>query len=240
MGKIGPQTLALLDNVSREQVTSDMTVEIAGYEGEWFDAGDVQGYLEEKGIFISPAATFAEAEIAIDSPLPLQIESSASTTSSSVARTPDLHSDELRDVSIFRMPDTTAWDDMFSGLPLSNVGYSDAETGSFMNFLQPGEAIKKTTLTADAATISNSSQALAWADDWMGSMAETQEVQAPTTRTKKVVIDVRKLIKGTRPVVLRSGKVYSTTDVQLYQRSRHLAYVSDVLPASEEKTSTMR
>ncbi|KAF1810719.1 hypothetical protein P152DRAFT_451072 [Eremomyces bilateralis CBS 781.70] len=37
-------------------------LDLEGFDGEWFDSNDVQGYLEEKGIFIQPRASFAEAE----------------------------------------------------------------------------------------------------------------------------------------------------------------------------------
>jgi hypothetical protein len=63
MGIIGPQTLALMENAARDNISVGMTVDIAGFEGEWLDPYDVEGYLEEKGIFIDPAAAFAEAEV---------------------------------------------------------------------------------------------------------------------------------------------------------------------------------
>jgi hypothetical protein len=39
------------------------------YEGEWFDSNDVEGFLVDLGIFINPRASFAEAQVAEDSPL---------------------------------------------------------------------------------------------------------------------------------------------------------------------------
>ena len=80
IGLIGPQTLALLQDDSRASITADMTVELAGFEGEWLDPHDVQGYLEEKGIFIDPTASFAEAEI-VECPHTSNTSSSASLTS---------------------------------------------------------------------------------------------------------------------------------------------------------------
>ncbi|KAK6433466.1 hypothetical protein LTR95_010355 [Oleoguttula sp. CCFEE 5521] len=63
LGIVGPQTLARMETATRDNIGVDMTVEVAGFEGEWFDPYDVQGYLEEKGIFIDPAASFADAEL---------------------------------------------------------------------------------------------------------------------------------------------------------------------------------
>lgn len=166
-----------------------MSVEIVGYEGEWFDPGDVQGYLEEKGIFIDPAATFAEADMVVEQ---MQLGSGASSDSSTRARTPGM-AGEMQDVSMMNDADGTQWDDIFAGAGLTSVGFSDAQTGSFMNFLQPGEAIKRT-----------APQPVGWTDDWLESVSGAQDLGfgSETTavgrqaRTKKVVIDVRKLVKG--------------------------------------------
>nr|OQO27388.1 hypothetical protein B0A51_05280 [Rachicladosporium sp. CCFEE 5018] len=63
LGIVGPQTLARMETAARDNIGVDMTVEVAGFEGEWLDPHDVQGYLEEKGIFMDPAASFADAEL---------------------------------------------------------------------------------------------------------------------------------------------------------------------------------
>lgn len=183
IGKIGPQTLALLDNASREQLSLDMTVEIAGYEGEWFDPDDVQGYLEEKGIFIDPAATFAEADVVVDTPLLPSAGSMSSAASS--ARTPAA----FADTTALDSSAAAEWSELFDDVGLTNVGFSDAETGSFMNFLQPGQTIKRT-----------GGDAMRWTDDWMDGEDAMQDITmvslTTTPRTKKVIIDVRKLVKG--------------------------------------------
>lgn len=182
IGKIGPQTLALLDNASRDQISLDMTVEIAGYEGEWFDSNDVQGYLEEKGIFIDPSSTFAEVDMIVD------------TLSPSGSLGPETrHPPAIAGLG----PDETQWDDLFAGAELTGIGFSDAETGSFMNFLQPGESIRRSNATAGGG------QAVSWTDDWMNTGVGDAAAQTPPSslsrtgqRTRRVVLDVRKLIKG--------------------------------------------
>ncbi|KAF2159210.1 hypothetical protein M409DRAFT_30349 [Zasmidium cellare ATCC 36951] len=63
VGVIGPQMLALLEHAAHENLTTDMTVDLVGYEGEWLDAYDVEGYLNEKGIFIDPNSSFVEIEV---------------------------------------------------------------------------------------------------------------------------------------------------------------------------------
>ncbi|KAF1985530.1 hypothetical protein K402DRAFT_394511 [Aulographum hederae CBS 113979] len=52
-------------------------VNLEGWEGEWFDPHDVEGYLKEKGIVVQPQSSFAEAEIsAADfvAPVPIRHE----------------------------------------------------------------------------------------------------------------------------------------------------------------------
>lgn len=42
---------------------SDMTFDITGFEGEWLDACDVEGYLREKGVEIDPHSAYVESEV---------------------------------------------------------------------------------------------------------------------------------------------------------------------------------
>ncbi|KAI9689881.1 MAG: hypothetical protein M1822_009763 [Bathelium mastoideum] len=56
-------SLIQLKNVSDGSVYCDMLIDITGYEGEWFDPTDVEGYLESKGIYIDPQSSFADAQI---------------------------------------------------------------------------------------------------------------------------------------------------------------------------------
>ncbi|KAF2839338.1 hypothetical protein M501DRAFT_784732 [Patellaria atrata CBS 101060] len=64
-----PISLARLERTDRMEKDPDIVVDIAGLEGEWFDAHDVEGYLrEEKGIIINPQSSFAQAEIQYSEP----------------------------------------------------------------------------------------------------------------------------------------------------------------------------
>lgn len=98
MGIIGPQNLALLENAAKENIAVDMTVEIAGFQGEWFDPYDVEGYLEEKGIVLDPASSFAAVEVL----LPLSRHASGS-------RTPHSSSSYVaQDGGIFKTPSSNS------------------------------------------------------------------------------------------------------------------------------------
>ncbi|KAF2273443.1 uncharacterized protein EI97DRAFT_461102 [Westerdykella ornata] len=66
---IGPlhSKLARIENTTDPSKGLDLNVDISGYEGEWFDCEDVQGYLEqEKGCYINPRESFAQVEIDIE------------------------------------------------------------------------------------------------------------------------------------------------------------------------------
>lgn len=62
LGKVEPQALGLLQSAMLER-TVDLSVEVTGIEGMWFDPYDIEGYLEERGVQIDPTVSFVEAEI---------------------------------------------------------------------------------------------------------------------------------------------------------------------------------
>ena len=85
--------LIQLKHVDDGKVYCDMLIDISGYEGEWFDPGDVEGYLASKGIYIDPQSSFADCQIS-ESELPELSRSplrSEATSSSSNPTTPLWH-----------------------------------------------------------------------------------------------------------------------------------------------------
>jgi hypothetical protein len=201
LGLIGPQTLALLENAARENITTDMTVEIAGFEGEWFDPYDVQGYLEEKGIFIDPTQSFAEAEIVEMTPTPdsastISIPRTPAEATNGFARSTPLTAGQLR-----RLSDTDAdlsrWNE-YTNMQLTAVGFSDAQMGSW-NFLQPGESIKQHNIDVpvDAPLTLGGNAVTPMPDGWdevAQSLAQQQQNSPP--RRKSIIIDINKLVEG--------------------------------------------
>ena len=158
MGIVGPQTLALLENAAKDNITVDMTVDIAGFEGEWFDPYDVEGYLEEKGIFIDPVSSFAEAEVVVQSapsshasgtgtdstPYSSGGSKTPPTSSSSFQRSPPprpFDREQMYHLNGMGI-DASVYNAMATVTTSSTVGFSDASTGSWMNFLQPGETMR--------------------------------------------------------------------------------------------------
>ncbi|CAK3945749.1 Hypothetical predicted protein [Lecanosticta acicola] len=213
LGLVGPKTLALLESAAGDNLTADMAVEVAGFEGEWFDPYDVEGYLMEKGIHINPACSFAQAEVVIK-PSQSSVASSESTITGEAPKTPlDMTSssdvpkpfdaEQLEflnrgNVSPHKVDDWTA-------MNLSNVGYSDASTGSWMNFLQPSEASKQQQQTANLEAMSWQGSAEFLGGDVpgiglgtlpqkpVGPKAQRQQQQQPNK--KVILLDVNKFIK---------------------------------------------
>lgn len=66
--KPGPiQRRAILESTESPGATVDIDLDMSEYEGEWFDSNDVEGYLNEKGLFINPQSSFAEGEMLVSS-----------------------------------------------------------------------------------------------------------------------------------------------------------------------------
>lgn len=64
--QIGPPTRKRLraEHSTNPDMSHDLDIDLSGYEGEWFDPDDVEGYLErEKGCRIDPKSSFTEVLI---------------------------------------------------------------------------------------------------------------------------------------------------------------------------------
>lgn len=202
LGVIGPQALSVLQ---RANPTTDLSVEILGFEGEWFDPHDVEGYLAEKGISIDPASSFAEADVDFIS-TSLAKSSTASSSSVTAMSSPEVQN-PVRGAPDMSAPfvqeqmertgelnaGTDEWPDL--SMPrVTDIGYSDASTGSWMNFLMPGEAIKQRLPDSMHWDDSVSSQYMSEDLNSGFSVGSTQ----PSVPRKKMLIDVAKFVKGKR------------------------------------------
>jgi hypothetical protein len=66
VGPLHPK-LIRAENTIDPSRSHDLEVDLTGFEGEWFDSNDVQGYLaEKKGCHINPRDSFAEVVIEVD------------------------------------------------------------------------------------------------------------------------------------------------------------------------------
>lgn len=109
------------------------TSRASGSEGEWFDANDVEGYLADRGIVIHPQSTYVTVELPTSALEAITLDATPPTPVQDIPRIRDIgETEDLQDVS---MPSIEDFD--FGTLDFTNVGFSDAETGSSLNFLPP-------------------------------------------------------------------------------------------------------
>lgn len=72
VSNFGLQALVDVMNATEEFDTSGRPLDITGFEGEWFDAEDVEGYLEQKGIRIEPGQRFTDLTLEVKPQKPIR------------------------------------------------------------------------------------------------------------------------------------------------------------------------
>jgi hypothetical protein len=188
----------------------DIEIDLNDYTGDWFDANDVEGYLEEQGILINPQSSFAEAEINANSTLarvldgggtitPYQDDSestkSSATSTASPMTPPPMMTNDMLELGAQRLfpelggPDELNW---------SNADAS-AATGWLMgsgdktpDFLASGWNDVQWTAADQIVMESVSPQQL----QPQAVVAVEPQAQAPQLlpKTKRITLDVGKLI----------------------------------------------
>jgi hypothetical protein len=262
LGVVGPQMLNLLENVVQSRPAAEVSVEIEGFEGEWFDPYDIEGYLESRGIHIDPMVSFVEAEIdqtadeiaaaAVNyhySPRSSALSSSTHSgynsnnnssstlnhasnsgssssnnndrTTPSSTTTPPYPAEDPEQWSALQLlePDLERWRDVAVGHSppppmqqqqqisgLGNVGFSDADTGSWMNFFDSSSSSDQfqngNGNGTGQATPGMRNPGAFLSDLYGGGGTGGYEQPAnalpsPPSGKKVVIIDVAKFVKGT-------------------------------------------
>lgn len=222
IGIIGPQRFALLDHAQRDGITTDMTVEIAGFEGEWFDPYDVQGYLEEKGVFIDPRVSYAEMEVDERFPDSTSL-STLSSSPPSVVTPPD--APRYRTADPMQMYDNTMqWSDFTdadmaaaAGLPSDMQQLGGAGSGAWMNPMPQGGMIKGFDAAGSAAL---GQSGMLDVPIPTSNPAMVDPLSGPTLLSpsrefaKKMIVDVAKFVQG-MCAPLMQDRLYGLADVLL-------------------------
>lgn len=198
LGIIGPQMLNLLENVVQARPAVDISIEIAGFEGEWFDPYDIEGYLESKGIHIDPTISFVEAEITDLSAEPSTVSSNSSARNSAVPGSRESGAsywDPEQWSELQRLEaDNSRWhevgDATVSGL--GNVGFSDTGTGSWLNLQAVDHFGAKGASAASMDFSQPEANVLGSGPDGFAQIA----LPSLEPRKKVVIIDVAKFVKG--------------------------------------------
>ena len=254
LGIISPHMLNMLENIVQSRTAAEVSVEIEGFEGEWFDPYDIEGYLESRGIHIDPTVSLVEAEIdyAFDTAAPnhqphsprsalLSTYSSSGgynssslnptsnsgsnssnnsnsnsnnerTTTTTTSNSPPWFAHNPEQLSAMQLvePDLDGWREVQDTPPphisgLGNVGFSDADTGSWMNFLPPSSS-DQYHQNGQAGTrdsggdfmqnlFGDGSGGDGGGSYGQGAAAAANTMASPTNK-KAVIIDVAKFIKG--------------------------------------------
>lgn len=176
------------------------------YQGEWFDAYDVEGYLVERGINIDTQSSFLDVELPISEVIESEKEemrrnpdTSASSVSSgsrgSNASNNTTKTSSTTSPTIFRYGD---YNDNFNMAGFSTIGYSDAATGSFMNML-PNSAADPYMSMRSTADCNNFGMNMGIAPGKAATGYNNQgmfltNAPAPMPLTRMVTLDVSKFI----------------------------------------------
>ncbi|KAF2205306.1 hypothetical protein GQ43DRAFT_477454 [Delitschia confertaspora ATCC 74209] len=209
---IGPHKTILLESSTDSARFMNLPVDLTGFEGEWFDAQDVQGYLEsEKGLFVNPRDTFAECEVEVEENEDGVEDSLSFSRSAGVDLTfPDQRpvlSNASSSSGSLSSNSTTATriasSQSYAILPHSAQGV-DMETGVFSEFKEFAEMdaalmFEQQPLDLDLGVGLNANMNSALNSNHVGDMGSiTQQMSNRMRRKRKrpVLIDVSKLTDG--------------------------------------------
>ena len=197
LGTFDAQTLPLLEGIRNSIDDIDMSIEIQGYEGVWFDPYDVEGWLEERGLRIDSTSSFAETEFVEWTSMQ---DANSEPEVVEITLPQDSGERDMQDQSTLA-EEPFKWDDI-SDMNFTGVGYSDALTGGW-NFLDQGQSISTIT------PVHGSIESPAWAQNVTEQLASTMSIPVRATknkavvsrpglqpRRKKLVLDVAAFLKG--------------------------------------------
>nr|POE79998.1 hypothetical protein CFP56_08064 [Quercus suber] len=202
VGLVGPQTLATLENAARDNLSTDMTVEIAGFEGEWMDPYDVAGYLEERGIFMDHWTSLIEAEVTEWPVSPVSMPNMLSPDHppprfSTADRSSAFNLFQLQILANMNA-DFSKWNDL-NPVTFSGVRYLPVANGPWMDYSEPQ-------LHTSASHLGQQSLSQVWDENGMQDTSQLSSMPRLPTDTvhphplsepqkKLVYIDVMRFIK---------------------------------------------
>lgn len=184
MGPFSPRASAVQDSIQ-----SDLRCTLPGYEGDFFDPNDVEGYLRGRGLEIPPAADFVTAEIDLSEiTSPKSMTSSDSVLSSLSPQTPQSPAERgITENSYnynfdFGKPEGKA-------LPFP-IGYADWENN--------GEAREASNIDP----VFNIAPVQSFNQDMEGATVEPRGSESPFGERRLVTINVKVLLKGESRLLL--------------------------------------
>lgn len=89
------QKHATLESTESPGALMDIDFDMSEYEGEWFDSNDVEGYLNEKGLYINPQSTFTEGQISVPNGSTLNSFFNSNSPPANIFDSPSSRSNEI-------------------------------------------------------------------------------------------------------------------------------------------------
>lgn len=203
------QAKALLESAEKAGEGYEIELDLREYEGEWYDANDVEGFLEEKGVKIERMGSFAEAQIvdygtlrnggvAARSPAsnsnnpfsPPSLSDASGTNMAGSPKTPLLSETSLELGTSRLFPELDALNQQNTSLDSSAMGWLMGSGDKTPDFLSSGWADDNHMFAAWGAN-TNAADPFG---EWSAEAPETTGAGVPKKRT--VTIDVNKFING--------------------------------------------
>ena len=189
---------ARLENADKTGEAYDIDLDLQEYEGEWFDANDVEGFLEEKGVRVDGInGTFADADLVGDvtgsmSPASnVFTPSGLSDTTEVSPKTPVLSEESLEFGAARLFPELAALDPS-AGLDNMATGWLMGSGDKTPDFLRSGWAEDNQMFASWNGGLNDIGNVFG---DW-----NVNELPQPTKaivpKTRAVTIDVDKFING--------------------------------------------
>jgi hypothetical protein len=248
--KPGPvQRKAILESTETPGAVVDIDFDMSEYEGDWFDSNDVEGYLNNKGIFINPQSSFAEAEITVsrassvppnvfDSPPPTsaEIELASFTTSVATPRTSisDSQGQNYTEPKIFSEFGPTSPGTLWNNSAADWLLGSGAKTPDFMESGWNGMGGMNAPNGQDKV-LSGWDMLNNMAMDDFGSLQNTNLPPLPEQK-RQVTVDVNRFIDGEFSIQLRAVYMMLTCYRRTHQK-RHLSRPSPWLQEEGRRSS---
>lgn len=227
---IGPQNV--LGEEGNVFTPEDALQATEGFEGIWFDAHDVEGYLAEKGVFIDPQTSYADITISVndlvDSNTPELSNASTPTVSSS-------NSNASVGIALpfqYQIGPQASYHNMQYTQPFltaSSTGYSHGLPGAYMGGLAPSHSYLSERSTVPAAAPYTSAGLYTSNPAPAAGLAYMSPEQSP--QRTNVTIDVAKFIQS---ILRPSSHIYTLQLLTMV----HRAWSDSVVPRPHTRFPT--
>lgn len=204
------QAKARLESAEKSGEGYEIELDLREYEGEWFDANDVEGFLEEKGVRIEGMGSFAEAQIVDDPSIgraaaasanggspegnnvfsPPSLSDASASGMAASPKTPLLSETSLELGTSRLFPELDALNDSIA------MGWLMGSGDKTPDFLSSGWADDNGMFSSWDAGNNNENMGNLFGGDWGPEDGQQQPAATSGPKKRTVTIDVNKFING--------------------------------------------